>query len=115
MKKTATLLFGCIFLCTGWIQYASANDYNNQDPNDPVKKLLIKYIDKMNALTQSSRKEDVLQLFDEKYRGNTVYVNLSGALIRKNYEKKDISSQLDDIIDDNNYCLLYTSPSPRDA
>ncbi len=70
---------------------------------DPIKKLLMDYINKMNALTQGTQKEDVLGLYDEKYRGNTVYVNLSGALVRKNYEKEDIASQLDDIINDNNY------------
>ncbi len=76
--------------------------------NEPIKKLLVDYINKMNALTQGTQKEDVLRLFDEKYVGNTVYVNLSGALVRKNYEKKDISNQLDDIIGDNNYKFKLT-------
>ncbi|GAA4273016.1 hypothetical protein U6A24_07055 [Aquimarina gracilis] len=71
--------------------------------NEPIKQLLMDYINKMNALTQGTQKEDVLELFDEKYNGNTVYVNLSGALVRKNYSKKDIASQLDDIVNDNNY------------
>ncbi|WP_234859429.1 hypothetical protein [Aquimarina aquimarini] len=75
---------------------------------DPVKKLLVDYINKMNALTQGTQKEDVMSLFDDKYSGNTVYVNLSGALVRKTYVKKDISSQLDDIIDDNNYRFKLT-------
>ncbi|WP_025743411.1 hypothetical protein [Aquimarina pacifica] len=76
--------------------------------NDPIKKLLVDYINKINALTQETQKEDVLNLFDDKYRGNTVYVNLSGALVRKNYSKNDISNQLDDIIDDNNYRFKLT-------
>jgi len=69
----------------------------------PIKKLLTDYINKMNALTTGTQKNDVLALFDEKYRGNTVYVNLSGTLVRKNYSKKDINSQLDDIVNDDNY------------
>ncbi|WP_109302443.1 hypothetical protein [Aquimarina sp. AU474] len=96
MKKI-TLLFVFIFLFNG---YYHGHAFNGKEP---VKKLLMDYINKMNALTQGTQKEDVLSLFDEKYSGNTVYVNLSGALVRKNYDKKDISSQLDDIIGDDNY------------
>ncbi len=96
MKKiTSLLLF--VFVFSGL-----QNGYANAD-NEPIKKLLVEYIDKMNTLTRDTQKADLLGLFDEKYSGNTVYVNLSGALVRKNYDKKDISSQLDDIIDDNNY------------
>ncbi|GAA4275557.1 hypothetical protein [Aquimarina mytili] len=96
MKKiTLFLIFA--FLSNGLYQ---AYAYNEKEP---VKQLLMDYVNKMNALTQGTKKEDVLELFDEKYSGNTVYVNLSGTLVRKNYEKKDISSQLDDIIDDDNY------------
>lgn len=70
---------------------------------DPIKKLFMDYINKMNALTQGTDKNDVLELYDSKYSGNTVYVNLSGALVRKTYQKKDIANQLDDIINDDNY------------
>ncbi len=96
MKKI-TLLLVFVFLFGTYCQVHAFNE------KEPVNKLLMDYINKMNALTQGTQKEDVLNLFDEKYRGNTVYVNLSGALVRKNYDKNDISSQLDDIIDDNNY------------
>jgi len=75
---------------------------------EPIKTLLMDYINKMNALTQGTKKEDVLGLFDEKYSGNTVYVNLSGALVRKNYSKKNIAAQLDDIINDDNYKFKLT-------
>ncbi len=96
MKKiTITLIF--LFSIGVFYPVKAFND------KDPVKKLLVEYINKMNALNQGTKKADVLNLFDDKYSGNTVYVNLSGALVRKNYEKKDISSQLDDIIDDDNY------------
>ena len=99
MKKI-TLFLVLLFVFDG-----SASWANN---GQPIEKLLSEYINKMNALTQGTNKMDVLELFDEKYSGNTVYVNLSGALVRKNYSKKDISSQLDDIIDDNNYKFRLT-------
>lgn len=76
--------------------------------DDPINKLLKDYINKINALTQGTQKADVLNLFDEKYSGNTVYVNLSGTLLRKNYVLKDLNAQLDDIIDDNNYEFKLT-------
>ncbi len=101
MKKI-TLLLILAFLFSGQHQ-AQANN-----GKEPIKTLLMEYINKMNALTQGTKKEDVLELFDEKYNGNTVYVNLSGALVRKNYSKNDISKQLDDIINDNNYTFRLT-------
>jgi len=75
---------------------------------DPIKILLTDYINKINNLERGAKKNDVLLLFDEKYSGNTVYVNLSGALVRKNYDKKNISSQLDDIVNDDNYSFKLT-------
>lgn len=98
MKKI-TLLLVVALLIGEWHDAFAYND------NEPIKKLLMSYINKMNSLSQGAKKSDVLVLFDEKYSGNTVYVNLSGTLVRKNYDKKDISSQLDDIINDNNYSL----------
>jgi len=96
MKKI-TLLFLTTFI------FLNSYDTKAFDKEEPMKKLLMQYIEKMNALTKGSKKENVLQLFDEKYKGNTVYVNLSGTLVRKNYSKKDIDSQLDDVVNDNNY------------
>ncbi len=96
MKKI-TLLLILVFTFGGLQQTDAFNG------NEPIKQLLMDYINKMNALTQGTQKDDVLELFDEKYNGNTVYVNLSGALVRKNYTKKDIDSQLDDIVNDDNY------------
>ncbi|WP_074407199.1 MULTISPECIES: hypothetical protein [Aquimarina] len=101
MKKITFILI-LIFL------FSSVHPVKAFNENDPIKKLLVDYIDKMNALTQGTQKEDVLNLFDEKYRGNTVYVNLSGTLVRKNYTKKDVSSQLSDIVNDNNYQFRLT-------
>ena len=94
------MVFMLLFLLGGLIHGYSYNE--------PIKKLLTDYIKTINALNQGSKKSNVLELFDEKYRGNTVYVNLSGALVRKNYEKKDISTQLDDIINNDNYDFKLT-------
>lgn len=96
MKKITFILLALSVLCGLGTGYAANDD-------DPIKKLLVEYINKFNSLDRGTKKADVLDLFNEKYSGNTVYVNLSGALVRKDYEKKDISSQLDDIIDDDNY------------
>ncbi|WP_024772466.1 hypothetical protein [Aquimarina macrocephali] len=101
MKKI-TFILTLIFL------FSSVHPVKAFNEKDPVKRLLVDYINKMNALTEGTQKEDVLSLFDEKYRGNTVFVNLSGTLVRKNYSKKDISSQLDDIIHDDNYQFKLT-------
>ncbi|AXT62505.1 hypothetical protein D1816_19775 [Aquimarina sp. AD10] len=101
MKKITLFLFVIIL-------FSNAHQGHAYSDKKPMEKLLMDYIDKMNALTQGTKKEDVLSLFDEKYNGNTVYVNLSGALVRKNYFKKDISGQLDDIIDDDNYKFKLT-------
>lgn len=95
MKKIILLLL---------ISFLSYNSYGGFDNDgEPIKLLLMDYINKINALEKGAKKSDVLYLFDDKYSGNTVYVNLSGALVRKNYTKKDISSQLDDIVNDDNY------------
>ncbi|RZS99753.1 hypothetical protein [Aquimarina brevivitae] len=95
MKKITLLLILSLF---------SFNVYSyTKVDNEPIKKLLMDYIDRINALEKGANKTDVLYLFDEKYTGNTVYINLSGALVRRNYSKKDISSQLDDIVNDDNY------------
>ncbi|AXT52430.1 hypothetical protein D1818_16880 [Aquimarina sp. BL5] len=100
MKKI-TLALIIIFICNStFVAKASVEE--------PIKKLLMDYINKINDLERGAKKNDVLYLFDEKYSGNTVYVNLSGALVRKNYDKKNISSQLDDIINDDNYSFRLT-------
>ncbi|WP_299898159.1 hypothetical protein [uncultured Aquimarina sp.] len=94
MKKITLLLI--ILICQSSFTARAGDD-------EPIKKLLMDYIAKMNNLEKGAKKNSVLLLFDEKYSGNTVYVNLSGALVRKEYDKKHISSQLDDIINDDNY------------
>ena len=95
MKKFILLFIVSVF------SFNSYANFTNDD--EPIKKLLMDYISKVNALEKGAKKSDVLYLFDDKYSGNTVYINLSGALVRKNYSKKDISSQLDDIVNDDNY------------
>ncbi|MFD2563102.1 hypothetical protein [Aquimarina rubra] len=100
MKKI-TLALIIIFISNSTF-FAQASD------KEPIKQLLMDYINKINDLERGAKKNDVLYLFDEKYSGNTVYVNLSGALVRKNYDKKNVSSQLDDIINDDNYNFRLT-------
>jgi len=100
MKKI-TLGLIIVFICSS-MSFAHAND------GDPIKKLLMDYIEKINNLERGAKKNEILLLFDEKYSGNTVYVNLSGALVRKDYDKKNISSQLDDIVNDDNYSFKLT-------
>ncbi len=73
------------------------------DANEPVKQLLSDYIQKTNTLGKQTTKEDVLRLYSDKYSGNTTYVKLSGAIIKKEYTKKDIASQLSEIISENDY------------
>lgn len=95
MKKITVVLIIVFIYNSTYVVHA-----NNEEP---IKKLLLSYINKINDLERGAKKNDVLYLFDEKYSGNTVYVNLSGALVRKDYDKKNISSQLDDIVNDDNY------------
>lgn len=100
MKKITLILIIVFIYNNAYV--AHAND------KEPIKKLLMDYINKINDLERGAKKNSVLYLFDEKYSGNTVYVNLSGALVRKDYDKKNISSQLDDIINDDNYSFKLT-------
>ncbi|MHA7056424.1 hypothetical protein ACWGOQ_0004340 [Aquimarina sp. M1] len=100
MKKI-TLALMIVLMCNSTLIAYTSNE-------EPIKQLLMDYISKINDLERGAKKNDILYLFDEKYSGNTVYVNLSGALVRKNYDKKNISSQLDDIINDDNYSFKLT-------
>ncbi|WP_378178981.1 hypothetical protein [Aquimarina sp. SS2-1] len=100
MKKITLALTVIFILNSMFFAQASTEEH--------IKKLLMDYINKINDLERGAKKNDVLYLFDEKYSGNTVYVNLSGALVRKNYDKKNVSSQLDDIINDDNYNFRLT-------
>ncbi|MBP2831754.1 hypothetical protein J8281_06090 [Aquimarina sp. U1-2] len=102
MKKITSLLLFAFCICNGLYTANACND------KEPVKQLFLDYLNKMNNLNQGAQKKSILSLYDEKYSGNTVYVNLSGALVRKNYTKKDIASQLDDIINDDNYKFKLT-------
>ncbi|WP_271782978.1 hypothetical protein [Aquimarina algiphila] len=99
MKKPY-ILIGCIitFLCAS--VYA-----NKTDKTDPIIKTVESYIKRMNALDESNSIAKVLDLYSEQYSGNTTYVNLSGAIVRKNYIKENIKTQLEDIVQDGNYSL----------
>lgn len=101
MKKT-TLILIVLFVFSGVYQSFAS------ERNEPVKKLLINYISAINSLGQGSGKKNVLKLFSDRYEGNTTLVKISGTIVRKNYKKKDIASQMDDIINDNNYTFKLT-------
>ncbi|WP_120752615.1 hypothetical protein [Aquimarina sp. BL5] len=99
MKKYYILLC-CILslLCTT----ASANKIENVDP---VIEILESYIKLMNSIEKDNSVTKVLELYSEQYSGNTTYVKLSGAIVKKNYTKENIRFQLNDIIQDGNYSL----------
>lgn len=75
--------------------------YGSEMIEEPVKKLLKDYIKAINTLGVTTPKSDVLKMFNKRYSGNTSYIRISGAIVRKKYSKTDISSQLDDVISDN--------------
>ena len=99
MKTHLCILFAILNLSLVWSQSKGDTEINT---------LFSRLIKTMNSLGNNGPKYKVLSLYDDEYKGNTVYVNLSGALVRKNYDKKDISSQLDDIADDDNYNFQLT-------
>ncbi len=95
-KLTLTILFLVFSLGQGFAQ------------GDPIKKLLTDYINAMNTMGDSSQKEEVLQLFNDRYVGHTAYVKLSGHISRTTSKKSDLSVQLDDILGANNYKFKLT-------
>lgn len=96
MKKIY-LLISCFLLV---FQITEAQ---NSKTATPTHKLLKSYINSVNALEKEGNTKKVLDLYSDRYSGNTTYVNLSGGIIKKAYVKEDIKKQLDDIIQDNEY------------
>lgn len=99
MKKPY-ILRSCVitFLCT--TVYA-----NKVSDVDPTIKIVESYINLINSIEEDNSATKVLDLYSKQYSGNTTYVKLSGAIIKKNYTKEDIKIQLDDILEDENYSL----------
>ncbi|GAA3516856.1 hypothetical protein GCM10022393_33670 [Aquimarina addita] len=99
MKKSYILLY-IMMTCLYTNIYASKTDNV-----DPIIEVVESYINLMNSLEKDDAVTKVLNLYSEQYTGNTTYVNLSGAIIKKNYTKEHIKSQLNDIVQDGNYNL----------
>jgi len=99
MKKSYILLCCMITFAYGT---ASANTIKNVDP---VIEIVESYIKHMNSIEKKNVIPKVLELYSEQYSGNTTYVKLSGAIVKKNYTKGDIKIQLNDIVQDGNYSL----------
>ncbi len=88
----------------------------------PIENLLKSYINKINSLNKNSSNIEILDLYSDQYSGSTTYVKISGAIIKKEYTKKDIADQLNDIINDNNYTfklalknIIYSSQKEKAA
>ncbi|WP_299315906.1 hypothetical protein [uncultured Aquimarina sp.] len=99
MKKSYILLCSIITMV-----YATASA-NKLESVDPVIEILESYIDLMNSIEKDNSVSEVLALYSEQYSGNTTYVKLSGAIVKKNYTKDNIRFQLNDIVQDGNYSL----------
>lgn len=96
MKKLKYSILSLLFISISFEGIAN-------EINEPVKLLLSDFIQKTNALGTETTKEDILDLYSNQYSGNTTYVKLSGAIIKKQYTKKDIASQLNEIISETDY------------
>ncbi len=95
-KLTLTLLF--LIVCYG----------NSFAQTDPVKKLLADYISAMNTMGDLSQKEELLDLFNERYKEHTAYVKLSGHINRTTSDKDALANRLDEILGDSNYKFRLT-------
>ncbi|MFL1897075.1 hypothetical protein ACJRPK_15330 [Aquimarina sp. 2-A2] len=99
MKKSYILLCCMVTLLCKTVSAKSAVT------SDPVIEIVASYIKYMNSLEKDNTAEKVLNLYSEQYLGNTTYVKLSGAIVKKSYTKGDIKIQLNDILEDSNYSL----------
>jgi hypothetical protein len=69
----------------------------------PVTKLLKSYITNSNQLRQTKQINNVLSLFDDRYKNNIAYVGLSGIVKRSTIGFEQFSEQLSDNIKNKNY------------
>ncbi len=96
------------YFITTCILFIGKTFYANNSGNDlQVIRTLDTYIGLINFLNEDGAKE-ILELYSEQYSGNTTYVNLSGAIVKKTYTKEDIKNQLTDIVEDGNYSLKFS-------
>jgi hypothetical protein len=69
----------------------------------PVTKLLKSYISNSNQLRQTKQVNNVLSLFDDRYRNNIAYVGLSGIVKRSSIGFEQFAEQLDENVKNKNY------------
>lgn len=98
MKKQHFILALLITLS----QYAFAQNSNTFE----LEKILNEYIDVFNNMEVENSTNKTLSLFSDRYSGNTTYVKLSGGVINKSYSKKDLKTQLDEIVQDDEYKII---------
>ncbi len=112
MRTTKTLAYLLLFVFMG-VNSAFAED-------TPVKTLLTDYISAINNLGNGTTKDDVLKLFNNRYKSNTAYVRLSGTITRSSSGTEEVATLLDEIMNDNNYSfrlslgqILYETQKER--
>lgn len=74
----------------------------------PVTKLLKSYIASSNELCETKQVNNVLSLFDDRYKNNIAYVGLSGIVKRSTIGFEQFSEQLADNIKNKNYNFHMT-------
>jgi len=74
----------------------------------PVTKLLKSYIAASNELCETKQVNNVLALFDDRYKNNVAYVGLSGIVKRTSISFEQFSEQLADNIKNKNYNFHMT-------
>jgi len=74
----------------------------------PVTKLLKSYIANSNQLCETKQVNNVLSLFDDRYKNNIAYVGLSGIVKRSTIGFEQFSEQLADNVKNKNYNFHMT-------
>lgn len=99
MKNIKTLACVLILSLVSSVSFSQGNH---------VKVLLEKYISSVNNLGNGTSKEDVMNLFHQNYKSNTAYVKISGVVSRTSSGRDEVSTLLDEIMQDNNYQFKLT-------
>jgi len=93
-KPIASKLVAAVLMLTSFVGFSQEK---------PVTNLLKSYIKASNELSATKQKNNVLALFDDKYKNNTAYVGLSGVVKRTTTGFEQFSSQLDQSIKNKKY------------
>ncbi|MFD0863543.1 hypothetical protein ACFQ1M_15105 [Sungkyunkwania multivorans] len=81
---------------------------NSYAEDQPVKDLLVEYINAINNVGNGTSKEDVLALFNDRYVSNIATVRLSGTVRRTTAGKNEIATLIDEILADEKYTFRMT-------